>query len=244
MRIVLQLEANKTVSQDVFCRKYHQALDGRIYEFLSKSSSLQGLHDKKDFKGFCFSPIYPVLDKEIKEKNQYFITISSAVSKIIEALFFSFKIGDLINLGEGSFTLLNVEIKQFQLKKGSNIETNSIINITEHKEGKIIALTYDKNKEMFINNLKKSLIKKYNFFTKKDVSLDFELFKDVEITSLRRGTYAIPLFFEEKKFNVIGSKLSFKLKDVSPEQLAIFQVCFDAGFGERNSYGMGMMVRR
>ena len=117
MRIILQLEANKTVSQDIFCRKYNQALNGKIYEFLAKSGGLQGLHDKKDFKGFCFSSLYPVLNKEIKEKNQYFITISSSVPKIIETLFFSFKVGEMVNLGEGSFTILNVEIKQFLLKK-------------------------------------------------------------------------------------------------------------------------------
>ena len=52
------------------------------------------------------------------------------------------------------------------------------------------------------------------------------------------------IFAKNDKFIIAGSKIVLKFKNISEEQLKILQLCFDAGFGERTSYGAGFMIER
>jgi CRISPR-associated endoribonuclease Cas6 len=218
-------------------------MNGFIYELFSKNDSLKELHPSKQFKGFCFSNLHKISNQKIMEGDTYKMTISSSNPKIIETLFFSIKENDLIELGEGSFNVQEIRVNPILLKANDLIETLSIINLTDQVDGKIKSVDFEADKDKFISKLKSNLIQKYNQLRFADLSLDYSLFENVEIKFLRK--FSIPIISKEHgKFNAIGPKLSFKFNNISPEQLAIFQVCFDAGFGERNSYGMGMMVKR
>ena len=71
------------------------------------------------------------------------------------------------------------------------------------------------------------------------------VFDNIEVSTIgRRFEFAVPLDFDQTTFNVIGEKLSMKVNDVTEEQLKVLQTGFDAGFGERNSYGFGFMMKR
>jgi CRISPR-associated endoribonuclease Cas6 len=240
------LNSNKDISQKEFLAKYHSAMNGYLYSILEKNEELKKVHGEKSFKGFCFGNIYPVKEGKIIEGKGYNLVISSPQPKIIEHLFFNIKEGSLINLGEGSFSVSEIQVRNFSLNKNSMIETMSIINLTEHKNDKTLPLLYEDNKGKYIEQLSKNLIKKYNLLREKKIDSGFKLFENVEIGVVgKRDNYSIPIIFNEnKKFNVIGNKLYFKFNNITDEQLAVFQICFDAGFGERNAFGMGFMVTR
>lgn len=244
MRLILSLKSVKTISQKEFSTKYNNAMNSYIYNLFNNSQKLSKLHDKKYFKGFCFGNIYPVKNKIIEEGTNYSLIISSSVPQIIEAIFFSIKSGSLINLGEGSFKVLDSKIIDWKLKIEDTLETTSFISLTYHINDKIKPMLYRDNKDLFIKQLSKNLIKKYNYLTQNNIDEKYNLFKNVSISLHKERTYSTPLHFENKTFNAIGEKLCFKLGNISEQQMKILQCCFDAGFGERNSYGMGFMIRK
>ncbi|MFH1642490.1 MAG: CRISPR-associated endoribonuclease Cas6 [Nanoarchaeota archaeon] len=224
-------------------------MNGYIYKILASNKDLASIHEGKKFKGFCFGNIYPVKDRQIKENCNYNLVLSSPIPKIIEHLFFNIKEDCTINLGEGSFNVEGIEVRNFVLNNKNIIETLSIINLTKHTENKILPLLYDENKEEFLNQLSINLIRKYNHLRQKEIGEDFKLFENIEIGLIKNNHklkhFSIPILLEDnKRFNAIGNKLYFKFNRISDEQLAIFQVCLDAGFGERNSFGMGFMVKK
>ncbi|MFH0876484.1 MAG: CRISPR-associated endoribonuclease Cas6 [archaeon] len=243
MRLILKLKSNKEVSQREFMEKYYCSVNGFIYKKLEANPTLINLHDNNSFKGFCFGNIYPVKNGRFELDKEYNLVVSSINPKIIETLFFAIKEGDVINLGEGSFTSAGIEVRNFVLRNTDRIETLSIINLTEQVNGKIHAIDYESDKEKYIVHLKNNLIRKYNKLTGNSIIEDFLLFENVEIGKIKVGKYSIRMLFDDNKiWNAIGYKLYFKFNNITQEQLAIFQVCFDAGFGERNGFGMGMMV--
>ena len=97
--------------------------------------------------------------------------------------------------------------------------------------------------------LRKNLLNKFNFFNKTKIDIKFSLFDNVNIKLYeKRKEGSIPIFFRNNQkndsFKIIGNKLIFEFKNISEQQLKIFQFCFDIGFGERNSYGMGFMAEK
>ena len=195
MRLILRLKSNKDISQKAFLSKYYSAMNGHIYNILSKNKDYSALHEEKGFKGFCFGNIYPVSDQLIKENEDYSLVISSPLPKFIEHLFFSAKEGSVINLGEGSFTVAGIEARNFLLKNSDIIETMSILNLISNENGKPVL--FEREPEKYLKQLKINLIKKYNHFRGKNVSLDFSLFENVEIKQIRAKKnsepYSIPI---------------------------------------------------
>ena len=247
MRLLLTLRSNKGVDQRQAFEKYFTAMHGFAYNKLSSSNSFKRLHETDGFKGFCFGNLFPVKNNRLIENKEYSVVITSPLPKIIETLFFQIKEEEMLNVGEFSFTVMRVQLQRFKIKPSDVLETMTLINVTKHDNGKIRALKFkDKG---YLEHLRKNLVHKYNQFNEVKVLDNFDLFKNIEI-KLRKGRneLSIPIFFynkeKNKRFNIIGNKLVFHINDVSEEQLKVLQFCFDAGFGERNSYGMGFMVVR
>ena len=82
MRIVLQLEANRTISQRDFSAKYFNAMNGFIYELLSKNDSLKELHLSNKFKGFCFSNLHKISNQKIIER--YIKKVTAEIQQLIK----------------------------------------------------------------------------------------------------------------------------------------------------------------
>lgn len=117
--------------------------------------------------------------------------------------------------------------------------------MTRHLNNSIKPVLYSSDKEAYLKQLQRNLVKKHNQLTKQEIPEDMELFKNVEATKIIDRDYSIPIMFDStRKFNCIGNKLSFKVGDISETQQAVLQTAFDAGFGERNAFGMGFMVMK
>lgn len=236
MRLSLKLKSISTVLQRDFHSRYFTDFHGFVYQTMKTEKAL-----------FSFSNLFPVKGQKVVQDEYYNVLISSSIPSVIEKIFFGLKIGEKINIGELSFLLEEVKLVTRQLKNDSVIESINVINLTKHTENRIRAIKYDQ--EGYKGFLKQSLIRKYNRITGNSVSEDFDLFSNVDISlHEKHPTASFPINFynkgKNKSFNVIGNKLVFTFKGISDEQLKIFQVCYDAGFGERCSYGAGFMVER
>ncbi len=241
MRIILKLISKKTINQKEFNNKYNTSFHGFLFKKIND-------YYANKYGSFSFGNLFPIKNNIIKEGEKYNIIISSPKNELIEKLFFSINESSTINIGEGSFEIESIMIKNVILKKNSKIENIQPINITKQENNKIIAIKYEE--EGFLELLKKNLIKKYNFFFPEEkIDEDFNLFENVIIKPYEKKKEAsFPIYFYNKekndKFDVIGSKLIFKFNNISEDQLKVFQCCFDAGFGERTSYGAGFMIER
>lgn len=236
MRLSLKFEALKTVLQEHFHKQYFTDMHGFLANIAGKDSK---------YGKFCFGNLFPIRNQKIEEKKIYSILISSSDPLVIEKIFFSLVVGSLVNLGEMQFRITEISIEQRKLNKNSVIESISPINITKNKDGKIYF--YKLGDSEYLKLLQQHLLEKYAFL--KGTKCNFNLFSSVVITANEKHPFAIfQINFFNKgkndKFKVCGSKLVFTFKGISDEQLKVFQTLFDAGFGERTTYGAGFMIER
>jgi len=176
MRILLELETEKNFSYDMM---YYHKLQGFIYSLL-RDTDFSSLHDKKGYKFFSFSNIFPLpRDKRrmivnagekkkliISSPNELFIKILEERLKTIKD---SKKI---INIGEAQFSLEN--LKSFSVSFGKNLVLRSmtpiIVRIPEKNYDKYnIPLEFRKKRyvywrpqysfEAFVKQLEENLLK-------------------------------------------------------------------------------------
>jgi CRISPR-associated endoribonuclease Cas6 len=242
MRLLLELTSTKDCEYDL---KYYHKLQGFIYSLL-RDTPYSVLHDKKGYKFFCFSNIFPVPeDGKIKRGDKKNLLISSPDKLFINFLEEKVKERKEINIGEMQFELNNVKRLKVKLKKNFKIITATpiVIRIPEKNYEKYkIPMEFRKKRyvywrsmysfEVFVKQLEENLIKKYNEFYKTNFSIDriFEIFKF-------RKEVAIPLIINGREQIVIGSTWSFRFTYLTKEQKKILEFGVDSGFGERNSLG-------
>lgn len=235
MRLLLKLNAMKTVSQEHFFKGYFTAMHGLLAPVAGK--------DEK-YSKFCFGNLFPVSNQKIEQGRDYSVIISSSNPLIIEKLFFYFEENKVVEIGELQFTLKEKVIMPVKLSPTSTIESISPVNITTHNGGKIKFHRF--GDENFLELLRKNMLKKCQFLT--GTAGPENLFENVEISAHKKHPFScfqINFFNKGKNenFKVCGSKLVFRLKGVSDEQLKVFQTLFDAGIGERTSFGAGFMIK-
>ena len=236
MRLKVQMVSLKTVSQEHFHKQYFTDMHGFLAPIAGKD---------EDYGKFCFGNLFPITEQKIIEGKNYNVIISSPEPKIIEKLFFSFEIDKLINIGELQFKVVEIGLEPRKLRNNSIIESISPVNLTIHDEDRIRFLKYDNNG--YIKHLEKNLLGKYRFLRGKECSE--KLFENIDVFEHEKHPFAsfqINFFNkgENTNFKCCGSKLVFKFKGISDSQLEVFQTLFDAGFGERTTFGAGVMVVR
>jgi len=248
MRLLLELKANKDFNYD---NNYFHKLQGFIYNLI-KNTEYSKLHDKKGYKFFCFSNIFPLpKDYKIKTGEVKKLIISSLDKVFIKFLAEKLKERkELIHIGEMEFLI--DELKVFSLKFRKNLRlisaTPIIVRIPEKNYEKYgIPLEFRKKRyvywrpnyafEAFVKQLEENLIKKYNEFYKTSFKIEriFEVFK------FRKGPIVSNVIIDGKPQVFVGSLWEFLFSYLSNEQKKILEFGIDAGFGERNSLGFGFM---
>lgn len=200
----------------------------------------------EDYGKFCFGNLFPITNQKVEDGKEYSVIISSSDPSIIEKLFFFLEADKKINIGELQFVVLEVSLINRKLRNNSVIESVSPINTTVNNNGKIRFLKF--GDECYIKYLEKSLLSKYAFLTgqKSEVNL-FDNNVDVKVHEKHPfASFQINFFNKQKNdnFKICGSKLVFKFNTISNEQLEVFQILFDSGFGERTTFGAGFMIER
>ncbi len=253
MRILINLRAAKNQGYESL---YHHKLQGFVYGLL-RDSGFGGLHDKRGYKFFCFSNIFPI--KDIMDAGEAFKLIiaspnaeliSSVAGALAKVLADAEGNGRAVNIGEMSFRVVGFKKLETKLnRKNLRVLTATpvIIRIPERnyerygipEEERKARYVYWRPKytfEAFLKQLSENLIKKFNDFYGTKLR-EYELFEQFVF---RRAT-ATKVVIDGREYVMVGSMWEFVWSYMDEMQRRVIEFGLDAGFGERNSLGFGFV---
>jgi len=246
MRLLLRLQS-KNDQKDVSL-EYHK-LQGFVYNLLMESG-FPLIHDKKGYKPFSFSNIFPFGD--MKTGDIRFFILASPGNSIIENVeeFLQKRDKKPVHIGDCAFNLESWKIIKNILPKGTvriSTATPILLRIPEHNydryeipaEERRVRYVYWRPQisfEAFIKQLTENLIKKYNHFYGTALEI-FPLFQEFLFKKTVHTRYII----EGRSYGAAGSMWEFSWSHMDNVQRRIIEFGIDAGFGERNSMGFGFV---
>jgi len=239
----MRLKITATVTKKGILEFNHQHfLSGIIYNKLLYVNPVYAtlLHNRKGFKFFTFS--WVMFSREnVKRTEQGFLLplgheiwfyVSSPDKQFIKYLLQGFLGQTSLAIGKLECIVENVKIFDRKISKRKVLfETMSPIITTTLREenGKLKIFDLPPTEEKFYENISKNLLKKYNEFYKTNIeNPTFKIEKIIWVKS-KKIKYK-NLFFTGYLMKFIASG--------SPELL---QMAYDAGLGEKNSSGFGML---
>ena len=248
MRLLLKLRALKDQAYDL---KYHHKLQGFIYSLLDETPYVK-LHDKRGYKFFCFSNIFP--PEDAKTGSTRSLIISSPDIGMINALEKSLK--DFqedrkpANVGEMSFEIEAISRLEPRIGRSCTLITGTPIVVRIPKENyekygikppKDYNYVYWRKRysfEAFIKQLEDNLFKKYNEFYGRSLG-KFPLFEQFVF----KKQVCNHVVLGGKEVRVLGSIWEFSFSYLEGKRRELLQFGVHAGFGEENPLGFGFMNR-
>jgi CRISPR-associated endoribonuclease Cas6 len=246
MRILLKLRAES--DQKDVSLEYHK-LQGFVYNLIMESG-FPLVHDKKGYKPFCFSNIFPYGDMKTGAFRSFIIaTPSDAIAKGLAQHLSTLKESTL-HIGDCSFVLGSWKMFEVALNKtpvqlicGTPIllripERNYDIYDVPEEERKA-GYVYWRPQiafDAFIKQLSENLIKKYNQFYGTEIG-NIPVFQEFLFKKMIHTRYII----DGKSYGAAGSLWEFQWSYLTDIQRRILEFGLDAGFGERNSMGFGFV---
>lgn len=210
-------------------------VQGFIYNLL-RGTEYAPTHDKRGFKFFTFSDIFPssYIMKHGELKN---LVISSPNTEFIKILYERLKDRDKIKLGPYTFEVKTV--KKFKLNLSKVLTTGSPIVLYKSNYDNIyFSFKHYGDLKFFLKRLKDNALKKYNAFYGAEYSFEGPLFDRLEF----RREVAIPIVMHTKRFLIIGSTWRQLAKvNFTREERRFYSFLMDCGLGEKNSLGFGFI---
>ena len=246
MRLLLKLRTLKDQTYDL---KYHHKLQGFIYDLLNGTPYAK-LHDRKGYKFFCFSNIFPLENMRTGDIRN--LIISSPDAGLIEVL--NRRLAEAVeeekpaNIGEMSFKLEEVRLLKPKLWRSCKLITGTpiVVRIPKENYGKYgikppkdYDYVYWRKQypfKAFIKQLEENLFKKYGEFCRRSLK-EFPLFERF----MYKKQVCNHVVLGEKEIMILGSVWEFSFNHLNEEQSKILQFGLDCGFGELNSVGFGFM---
>jgi CRISPR-associated endoribonuclease Cas6 len=224
-------------------------LQGFIYNLVRKSP-YGILHDKKTYKFFCFSNIFPIGD--FKQGDKRYLLISSPDSGFInvvsENLNQYIEKKDSIHIGDLSFSIESVNLIKPELKNNVTLITATpiILRIPKANYEKY-GINSDKEYvfwrpsypfEAFVKQLEDNIFKKYKAFYGQRIE-EFPIF---EIFNFKKSTVSHVLI-DNKEYKFFGSIWEFVFSNLEYDKRRkeVLKFAIDCGFGERNTFGFGFV---
>ena len=228
MRLILKMKAKKFMPYSEVNR---HTVQGFLYSLL-QDTEFSELHNRKGFKFFTYSNIFPINDFfPDKEKT---LIVSSPSKKLIEAFYEGLKDKNHIYLSDTPLKI--VEVKIFSIKPTGKFITATPI-VVQKKPGVYISFEQGDTVELFLERIKENAIKKYNAFYDDELSLEEELFDLLKFYK----EVAMILKKDDKEFTVIGSLWSLLQKRIPKGYGKFYRFILDCGLGEKNSLGFGFL---
>jgi len=243
MRLLLELSSQ---CNSAYEPSYYTKLQGFVYNLFRKSP-YRVLHDKKGYKFFCFSNIFPIGD--FKEGDKRHLLISSPDIGFIRTL--QENLADLkedIHIGDLSFKVESVRLLQPKLRNNTRLITATpiILRIPKANYEKY-GIKSDKEYvfwqpeysfEAFIKQLEENIFKKYNEFYGQKID-EFPIF---EIFNFKKSTVS-HVILDGREYRFFGSIWEFIFNGLKYDRkrMEILEFAIDCGFGERNTFGFGFV---
>jgi CRISPR-associated endoribonuclease Cas6 len=260
LRLLLKLVPKKS---HPYVNDYHYHLQAAIYSLI-REGGLQNLHEKRGYKFFCFSNIFPFGNFEQGiERN---LLVSSPDHAIIEAIqqasSSKMRSGDAFFVGELQFAISGVS-RPFRINlEGTEPTVRSATPIVmripraKYEEyGIRPKIDYDYvfwrasiPFEAFVTQLQDNIAKKWkDYISNKDVNKSQLKNSRYDELRLRISRYRFiktvskPVTLRKKIQPVIGSIWDMQFRVDSLTERFMLEFAIDCGFGEKNSLGFGFI---
>lgn len=250
LRVLVRLKAQDTFPYEL---GYHHTFQGFIYGLL-RGTDFQFLHDRPQYKFFCFSNLVPP-SRVISRDSLKTLLISSpndAFIRILQEKLVA-RQGSPVRLGAMMFKIVEAEayrprltssaIQEITLMSGTPIVVRipsyrlKEYDIQPRRDYRFVYWRSEYTPTSFMKQLEENLWKKYcEYFSAKEQP-DLMLFERLKF----RKQVAVPLKMRGEESTIIGTLWDFQFDPMDDMKRRILQFGLDAGFGEMNSLGFGFM---
>ncbi len=234
MRILIDVKPSRYAPYNHITK---HTIQGALYNILI-DTPYEGLHNKKGFKFFTFSDIFPA--KDFYPDKIYSFIVSSPDRKLINAWYGKLLKMKYLYFSDVPFSI--VRVKKFTLKpKNSMITGSPIVLYEDSKSNRYFSFSRNGNFDFFLERLKENALKKFNAFYDDEFYLDGPIF---DRFSLKKEV-SVKVTIDTKKFDIIGSVWNFLEKSyIEKDAWKFYRFIMDAGLGEKNSLGFGLLNPR
>jgi len=246
MRVLVELRA---LCDCVYDLMYHHKLQGFLYDLL-RGSSYSDLHDRRGYKFFCFSNIFPSVDMHGGDVRRFLVSSpdESLIKVFLEQMDKLQSSGERVNVGEMSFGVEGVSVLKPRVERSCVLATGTPIvvripranyaryGIEPPKDYEYVYWRKQYPFDAFVRQLEDNLFKKYNTF----YGTQLEAFPIFEQFTFQKQV-CNHLVIDGREVKIFGSIWRFPTSGLSEERWRILQFGLDSGFGELNSAGFGFM---
>ena len=261
LRLLLKLVPKKS---HAYVNDYHYHLQAAIYSLI-REGGLPEVHEKRGYKFFCFSNIFPFGDlKQGVERNLLVSSPDHAIIESIEhAAFSKIKSGQPLVMGELQFAISDVS-KPFRINlEGPEITVHSatpivlrIPKIRYEEYGIKPKVDYDYvfwretiSLGAFVKQLRDNIAKKAKEYlegqgensSEQVLYSNEEAFLPAVVSYKFIRSVAKPITVKGDRQIIIGSIWDISFRAESADLTRTLGIALDSGLGERNSLGFGFM---
>ncbi|OYT34209.1 MAG: CRISPR-associated endoribonuclease Cas6 [Candidatus Aenigmarchaeota archaeon ex4484_52] len=202
---------------------------------LLKNTEFVTWHDKKTFKFFTFSNIFPITD--FKKNEEKTLIISSPNKPIMFVLYRKLKERKKFELGIHNFLITKLNLFEIKLRTKWICGT-PIALYKDNKNNQYYTPKKNPDIMFFLRRIKENAVKKYNAFYKEDLKFDGNLFD--KLTYVK--SVCVCLRKNKKDFVIIGTLWkNLEKKFYNKDEIKFYKFIMDCGIGEKNSLGFGFM---
>jgi CRISPR-associated endoribonuclease Cas6 len=266
LRLLLHLKPHQSHPYE---NDYHYHLQSAIYSLI-REGGLPGVHERKSYKFFCFSNIFPFGDFESGVEKKLLVSSPDLgiIDSIERALLSRMRSEGTLDMGQLSFEISNVS-KSFRVSlKGPEAVVHSttpivirIPKVRYEEYGIKPDIDYDYvfwretvPLEAFVKQLRDNIAKKWKeYYSSAGNNTAVTTAKAPELVqtqdeAIPEITYykfirsvSKPITVKQQRQMVIGSLWEIGFATASKQERRVLEFAVDCGFGERNSLGFGFM---
>jgi len=246
MRVLVELRA---LCDCVYDLMYHHKLQGFLYDLL-RGSSYSDLHDRRGYKFFCFSNIFPSVDMHGGDVRRFLVSSpdESLIKVFLEQMDKLQSSGERVNVGEMSFGVEGVSVLKPRVERSCVLAAGTPIvvripranyaryGIEPPKDYEYVYWRKQYPFDAFVRQLEDNLFKKYNMFhnTRLEAFPVFEQF-------VFQKQVCSHLMIDGREVKMFGSLWRFTFNYLYGDKQKVVQFGLDTGLGELNSIGYGFI---
>lgn len=246
MRVLVELRA---LSNCVYELMYHHKLQGFLYGLLV-GSKYAGLHNRRGYKFFCFSNIFPSVDMHEGDIRRFLFSSpdDGLIDVVTNGLDKLQRSRERVNIGEMSFSIEDVSVLNPKVGTSCTLTTGTPIviripkanyayyGITPPKDYEYLYWRKQHPFDAFIRQIEDNLFKKYNQFHQTQLET-FPLFEQFSF----QKQVCNHLVYEGREIKIFGSIWRFSFNYLYKNKQKLLQFALDTGLGELNSVGYGFI---
>lgn len=232
MSVYKELLVKVYLLKDINKKDINEAISSFVNYAMNKDVKLATLHKGKGYKGYSLSSLSPTEKDGIYNKDEiYEFTIRSFNFQLIDRFKKSFE-----KFKSETFIVFSIRSHLIDIKyiKEAHCLTPAIITLENENKLKCLNLLKD-DVEKAKNQIFVNLLKKYNFFNKLQLKLEYsDIFEDIV------PLHNIAIICNYKGIKLLGYKYLLKFKNNEIAQ-QIAEIALVNGIGEKNTISFGFI---